>query len=163
MLARTTAWLMLLSITGSATADPAYHEYFMDTFTEYGQAVERCQAIRHESAAPPTEVLEKIKTKDPNNLRIFLFYQEFARQDECASQETAAMLYALGSLSRADDVPEETQKAVDALSENMFNGDHLTMEMRYRALPPEFRDGMEDIDYFHSPFSALRVLKELEK
>ncbi|SFR57076.1 hypothetical protein SAMN05216203_1451 [Marinobacter daqiaonensis] len=73
------------------------------------------------------------------------------------------MLYALGSLSRAENVPAETLEAVEALSENMFSGDHPAMEMRYRDLPSDFIKELENITYFHSPFSAFEVMEKLER
>ncbi|GGY76266.1 hypothetical protein [Marinobacter zhanjiangensis] len=154
--------LALMAFTGTAFSDDAYHAYFMDTFAAYGESVERCQALRDDAGAPPQELVEEIKGKDSHHLRVFLIYHEFARQDECTAEETAAMLYALGALPKVDDVPPETRQAVEALSENMFSGERLEMEMRYRDLPSGFREKLEAESWFHTPFSAFEVLEAAE-
>lgn len=153
--------LFAASAAASAQSPGDYHLYFTEAFTQYGQSVEDCETLRETKQPPSADVLQELRQYDPQNVRVFLVYNDYKRMQNCSSDAATQLLIATGSLKNEGNLLEETRQSIEALEETLFLGTDLDYEMKYRALPTAIRNELERVDYFQTPYNAFSVIDEL--
>ena len=153
--------LVVGSTAANAQSPGDYHLYFTETFAEYGQSVEDCETLRQTRQPPGADILQKLRQYDPQNVRVFLVYNDYKRMQNCSSNEAAQLLVAAGSLKNEGNLLEETRLAIEALEKTLFMDTDLDYEMKYRALPTAMRTKLEQMNYFQTPFQAFSVIDKL--
>ena len=153
--------LLATCTTASAQSPGDYHLYFAEAFTQYGQSIEDCETLRETKQPPSANVLEELRQYDPQNVRVFLVYNDYKRMQNCSSDAATQLLIAAGSLKNEDNLLEETRESIKALEGLLFLRTDLDYEMKYRALPSAMRNELEGVDYFQTPYKAFSVIDEL--
>lgn len=147
--------------TANAQSPGDYHLYFTEAFAEYGQSVEDCEQLRQSKQPPSTGVLQELRQYDPQNVRVFLVYNDYKRMQNCSSDAATQLLVAAGSLKNEDNLMDETRQSIEALEGTLFLDTDLDYEMKYRALPTAMRNELEQVNYFQTPFQAFSVIDKL--
>tara|TARA_R100000322_G_scaffold61485_4_gene38214 strand:- start:5442 stop:5903 length:462 start_codon:yes stop_codon:yes gene_type:complete len=146
---------------GQAEPSLDRHHYLLDVIAQYGAAVERCDSRREEAVAPPSDALDILRQHPEKQIRFYLLAREYQLLDQCTESELLSLLLAIGSLNVANDLSAETQQAVQAMEETLFDGTRLEMEMHYRQLPNQMKAELNSISYFQKPYDTFVVMDAL--
>ena len=147
-----------LAIGGPETAE---HRYLVETFGDYGAAVERCERLKYEQPAPDHQTLAALNSYGIDDNRVFLVGREYHLSDQCTKDELLSLLLAVMSLQSADLEPV-TQQALEGIRGMVFSDNRWHLEKQYRALPAEMKKTLEALPYFQTPFDSLSVIDRLE-
>ncbi|MCK7543578.1 hypothetical protein MLC59_05290 [Marinobacter bryozoorum] len=157
----TVSIMFLASAFSQAGERDIEHRYLAEKIADYGSAIERCEEKASSRDLPPSEVMDKLASLEPDMARGFLITSSAMAQRACEKPELTELAYTIGRLEGVD-LSDKARAIIENTRPLIFGPGSWELERKYIELPESVKTDLMATGYFDEPFDDRRILRELD-